>query len=235
MNSGAAYDPVAALYEQAFSDIRVREVEWRWLGRALDRCAAQPRVLDIGCGNGALLTALEPRIASGVGVDVSESMLAFAQARAATRPKLRFVQAHTHALPFEAFAFDVVISFLSFRYLDWERSWPEIRRVLAPGGRFLLIDLAQRGARLRDAPALVRSVLRHGLAPRKHPAFARDVQKLTEHPAWLEMLRRHPIRSLRAYEHFFRTRLPAARFVSLDVLPSRRIVALDSGPLTAAA
>jgi SAM-dependent methyltransferase len=233
VSSDAAYDPVAALYEQAFSDIRVREVEWRWLMRALDHCAARPRVLDLGCGNGALLAALEPRIASGVGVDVSTSMLGFAEARAATRPTLRFTRAETHALPFEAGSFDVVISFLSFRYLDWERSWPEIRRVLAPSGRFLLIDLAQRGARLRDAPALVRAAIRHGLAPRRHPAFARDVQKLTEHPAWLDMLRRHPIRSLRAYEHFFRTRLPGARFVSLDVLPARRVVALDSGPLAA--
>jgi SAM-dependent methyltransferase len=229
----AAYDPVAALYEQAFSDIRVREVEWRWLTAALARCTPRPRVLDIGCGNGALLAALEPRIARGVGVDVAESMLAYAKQRAVTRPALSFEHLSKPVLPFADGSFDVVISFLSFRYLDWERMWPEIRRVLAPSGRFLLVDLAQRGARLRDAPALLRSVVRHGLAPRKHPAFARDVHKLTEHPAWRAMLRSHPIRSLRAYEQFFRARLPGARFVALDVLPARRIVALDSGPLTA--
>jgi SAM-dependent methyltransferase len=60
------------------------------------------RVLELGCGLGDLLAAVEPR--SGVGVDFSEKMLA----RAAQRhPHLRFVNADVHALgdldgPFEA-------------------------------------------------------------------------------------------------------------------------------------
>src|SRR6266481_2381444 len=53
----------------------------------VDKVDAQPgeRVVDIGCGNGALLLDLAPRVGPGgcvVGVDVSGPMLAAAQRRA---------------------------------------------------------------------------------------------------------------------------------------------------------
>lgn len=59
-----SYDRVAALYDEAFADITVREDEWNWL---LPRILSRPGggVLDIGCGNGALLAALAPHIGSG--------------------------------------------------------------------------------------------------------------------------------------------------------------------------
>ena len=80
----ASYDAVAALYDRAFADIRVRRDEWRWLNARLDRAAfpgGSPRVLDLGCGTGALLRALGGRIAAGVGVDTSAKMIAQAAAR----------------------------------------------------------------------------------------------------------------------------------------------------------
>ena len=73
--------------------------------------------------------------------------------------------------------------------------------------------------------------MRHLLTPLRRPRFARDVRALTAHPDWAAMLQRHPMRTLAAYRAFFATRLPGARFESLSVLPSRRVVALDSGPL----
>src|SRR5262245_4314889 len=53
------------------------------------------RVLEIGCGTGDLLAALEPR--TGVGVDISPEMLRIAAGR---HPRLRFIQADALALPF---------------------------------------------------------------------------------------------------------------------------------------
>ncbi|GGX98632.1 hypothetical protein GCM10007160_27790 [Litchfieldella qijiaojingensis] len=54
------------------------------------------RVLDVGCGSGALLTALAPEIRLGVGIDKSEAAIGFARRRAEGFDNLTF-----HALPIE--------------------------------------------------------------------------------------------------------------------------------------
>jgi ubiquinone/menaquinone biosynthesis C-methylase UbiE len=232
MAAEAAYDPVAALYDRAFSDIRVRAREFRWLSQALDRAGEKPRLLDLGCGNGALLEALAPRIASGTGADISMGMLVQAERRVRVAPNLRFCHLTGPELPFADNSFDVVISFLSFRYLEWEESLREIRRVLAPGGRFLVVDLVRRRARPWELPRVAMSLLRRAFTPLVRGPFTRDLQALTRHPAWSEMLRRHPMRTFRSYQRFFAEALPGAQFTVLDCMPSRRIVALDSGPLS---
>jgi hypothetical protein len=99
IGEAASYDGVAARYDAVFEDIRVRRDEWRWLNAHLDGTGA-PRVLDIGCGNGALLRALEERIGSGVGVDASAGMLAMARRRTEGSSKLQFVQVDGPTLPF---------------------------------------------------------------------------------------------------------------------------------------
>lgn len=68
-----SYDHVAELYDAAFEDIRVRKDEWRWLNEHLP--VGKLRVLDIGCGNGALLNALSERLESGCGVDESARII----------------------------------------------------------------------------------------------------------------------------------------------------------------
>ena len=84
----------------------------------LRRCRGP--VLDIGCGNGALLLQLGGRVARGVGVDASAGMIERARRRAAGRGNLEFVQVTEPRLPFPDASFDVVTSLLSFRYLDWD-------------------------------------------------------------------------------------------------------------------
>lgn len=61
------------------------------------------RVLELGCGRGDLLAALEPR--RGVGVDFSPEMLRQARAR---HPRLELVEQDVHELALEG-TFDVVI------------------------------------------------------------------------------------------------------------------------------
>jgi SAM-dependent methyltransferase len=62
------------------------------------------RVLEIGCGEGDLLAALQPEI--GVGIDFSVDMLR----RAARRhPRLSFVQADAHTLDLQHQIFDVIV------------------------------------------------------------------------------------------------------------------------------
>jgi SAM-dependent methyltransferase len=61
------------------------------------------RVLEVGCGHGDLLAAVEPSF--GVGVDFSSEMIYSAAAR---HPELHFVQADASDLPFRE-TFDVII------------------------------------------------------------------------------------------------------------------------------
>ncbi len=227
----SAYDPVATLYDRAFADIRVRRAEWRWIRGRMDALEVRPRVLEIGCGTGALLRALAPRLACGVGVDVSREMLARAQLRGRELGELSFTQISGARLPLPDRSQDVVISFLSFRYLDWHAIWPEVRRVLAPGGRFWMVDMVASRATLRDLPGLARSLARQIAAPVRTPLLSRDLRALTRHPEWRAMLVRHPARALAEYASFFGHALPGCPLVTLDVSPKRRVIALDSGAL----
>lgn len=231
----AAYDPVAELYDRAFTDIRMRRDEWHWLERRFAVLRSQgrepPRVLDIGCGNGALLTALQSRIHSGVGVDVSSRFIAIAQARTRSVPHLRFATLGNSALPFPDHAFDVVISFLSFRYLDWNATLPEVLRVLKPGGRMLIVDMVKQQATSADALRLARAALGHVLRPLRDRRFHRDVARLTSHPDWLRMLKGHPIRDVAEYRACFDQWFSGRPIEDLHVTPRKRVIALDSGPL----
>ena len=110
----------------------MRSDEWRWLDA---RVPTGARVLDVGCGNGALLRVLAPRIASGVGVDASEKMIERARAHPDFGGKLRFAVIDGPLIPLPDASVDVVLSLLSFRYLDWDPIMQEFARVLAPGGR----------------------------------------------------------------------------------------------------
>lgn len=64
------------------------------------------RVLELGCGNGDLLAAVEPSL--GVGVDFSPQALGHARARHGQRAQLHWVQGDVHALPL-AGTFDIII------------------------------------------------------------------------------------------------------------------------------
>lgn len=229
------YDAVAALYDRAFADIRVRRDEYAWVTKALDRARAEsgraPRVLDLGCGNGALLLALEDRLAHGVGVDVSRGMIAKARERAAGRAKLDFEAIAGPELPFEDGSFDVIVSFLSFRYLDWDPVVREMRRVLAPGGRILVVDMVEKPLEAKDAPVLARSALAHVLRPVRDPRFHRDVAALVSHPDWATMLKHNPIRAEHEYRWYLESRFPGRRLETLNVGRTQRLVAFDTGPL----
>jgi len=230
----SSYDAIAPLYDRAFADIRVRRDEWRWLNDRLDRAAfphSGPRVLDIGCGTGALLRALEPRITAGVGVDTSARMIAQAAARSPHADKLQFQQIDGPVLPFETASFDLVTSFLSFRYLDWDPIMQEIRRVLAPGGHLMIVDMVERTLAWREAALLATSTAKHLLRPLRDASFVRDVAALTSHPDWKTMLKFNPIRAQHEYQWYLESRFPGRKLQILNVGRRQRLVAFDTGPL----
>jgi len=232
-----SYDRVAELYDRAYADITVRQAEWQWvadkaagvratLGRGL-------RVLEIGCGNGALLRELDDRgdIDFGIGADASAGMLEKARERSRDRTRLRFLKVNGPALDVPDDHVDVVISFLSFRYLDWDPVMAEIRRVLVPGGRLWVVDMVEHPMRLREMGVLARSAVAHLRTRRSRPQFAKDLTALTTHPDWLNMLRQNPIRAEHEYLWYFGSRFPDSPLETLTATTSARVVAFDSGPL----
>jgi ubiquinone/menaquinone biosynthesis C-methylase UbiE/predicted metal-dependent enzyme (double-stranded beta helix superfamily) len=232
-----SYDRVAELYDRAYADIKVRGAEWRWVaGRAAQGRAelGRPlRVLEIGCGNGALLRELDENgvIEFGIGVDNSTGQLARARERSRDHARLRFIKVNGPALDVPDDHVDVVISFLSFRYLDWDPVMAEIRRVLVPGGRLWVVDMVEHPVRMRELGVFARSAFAHLRSRRVHPQFTKDLATLTAHPDWREMLRHNPIRAEHEYRWYFASRFPGARLETLTATMSQRVVALDSGPL----
>jgi arsenite methyltransferase len=103
-------------------------------------------VIDIGTGPGLLAAEIAAAVGPDglvCGIDVSESMLALAEARAGqpggARIELR--QAGANRLPFAEAAFDAAVSTQVFEYVeDVPGALAEIHRVLRPGGRVLLLD-----------------------------------------------------------------------------------------------
>jgi ubiquinone/menaquinone biosynthesis C-methylase UbiE len=231
-----SYDSVAALYDAAYPDIAVRGPELTWLQSHLPTLASGHtglRLLDIGCGNGALLQKLAPRLSQGVGVDASAGMLAMAHKRN-QHQKLRFEKIAGPHLPVADQSIDVVISLLSFRYLDWDPMMNEIKRVLIPGGKLLIIDMVAAPLDAKSLPGFARSKrqqLKHRLTNRK---FATQLDALVRDPRWQTMLKYNPIRAEHEYVWYLQSRFPGRHVEVLDVGYHARTVAFDSGPITSA-
>ena len=109
--------------------------------------AALGRLLDIGTGTGRLLELLAPRVRSGLGIDASRAMLALARARLA-KPGLGHLgvrQADMYRLPLSG-GYDLVVLQMVLHYAeDPAAVIAEAARVLAPGGRLIVVDLAGHG------------------------------------------------------------------------------------------
>ena len=136
-----------------------RETRFRELLLAPARLRQGENVLDVGCGTGSLaLTA--KRIVGPAGrvhgIDASRPMIARAKSKAAKKGiGAHFDVASADALPFPDRAFDVALSTVMLHHLPKATrvvAVSEMRRVLGPGGRALLVDFA--GARNGTGPRM---------------------------------------------------------------------------------
>ncbi len=223
------YNHVAELYDAAFADIRVRRDEWAWLNEHLP--AEKIDVLDIGCGNGALLNALADRITSGRGVDESAGMIEQAKRRNAGHAHLDFSVIDGPRLPFADASFDAVISLMSFRYLDWDPLLAEIKRVMRPGGKFLVVDMVTVPVKTSEYPRFVSDKIRGTLAQKRNAKFNAALKKLVSHPDWQKMLEYNPIRSEHEMKWYLESRFPGRKMKTLNIAWNSRMVAFDSGPV----
>ena len=97
---------------------------------------------DLGCGNGQTTEALAPFVAKVVAVDGSEAMLASARERLARFDNVELRQGELEELPLADGQLDAAVLFLALHHLpEPSRALAEARRVLAPGGRLLVVDM----------------------------------------------------------------------------------------------
>lgn len=97
------------------------------------------RVLEIGCAAGYLTRELAAGGADVVAIDVSEGLIALARERFGDLADF-YVADVTRPLSFlPGESFDLVVASLVMHYLkDWGLTLGEFRRVLRPGGRFVM-------------------------------------------------------------------------------------------------
>jgi SAM-dependent methyltransferase len=126
----AAHDRVAGGYRGFFEPVTAGAI-MSLLDAA--RVRAGCRVLDVATGPGGVAAAAAERGASTViGVDLSPRMVALA---ASLHHGIEFREADAEALPFDASAFDAVVSnFGVGHFPSPERAMTEFARVLAGGG-----------------------------------------------------------------------------------------------------
>ena len=101
------------------------------------------RVLEIGYGPGHLQIALRQRGLPVFGLDESRQMSR--QARRRLRRKgfpVQLTRGYAQHLPFQANAFDTVVATFPAEYIFDGQTLTETRRVLAPGGRLVLLPTA---------------------------------------------------------------------------------------------
>ena len=91
------------------------------------------RVLEVGCGRGDLLAALQP--ASGVGVDFCGELLAQARQR---HPNLTFIQADAHELALDQTFDTIILSDLVNDVWDVQAALERVRAHCAPDTRLIL-------------------------------------------------------------------------------------------------
>jgi len=150
------------------------------------------RVLDLACGPGIYARTFARRLPCGrvVGLDLSPPMLAYAQRRrhAEALRNLDFVRASALQLPFAAARFDAVNCCGALHlFPDVPQALAEVRRVLAPRGRFTAAVIRAgggRAARLRrllGVHAFTRPALTHLL----EEAGLENVAILHERRQWM--------------------------------------------------
>jgi ubiquinone/menaquinone biosynthesis C-methylase UbiE len=110
----------------------------------LDALGARPgeRILEVGCGAGALLPAIASAVGSSgrvVGIDISEDQIAAARRRCTDQPNIETAVLDVRHLPYDPGSFDAFVAVQVIEYLDDPRqALAELRRIATDSGRGMI-------------------------------------------------------------------------------------------------
>jgi demethylmenaquinone methyltransferase / 2-methoxy-6-polyprenyl-1,4-benzoquinol methylase len=143
----AMFDRIAGVYDR-MNTVMTAGLHHRWRSRAADLAELAPgdRALDVATGTGDLALELARRVAPGgevVGADFSEPMLLLAREKAlAAGAQVSFCAANALELPFADGEFAAAtVGFGARNFSDLERGLSEMTRVVAPGGRVVVLEI----------------------------------------------------------------------------------------------
>jgi ArsR family transcriptional regulator len=158
----AAAERYFALHADIWDSIRSLHVAESEVEQAIERALGERplgRFVDIGTGTGRMIELFGPRSAQAIGIDRSSEMLRLARVKLAqaglASAELR--QGDMFSLPLSSACADTVIVHQVLHYAQQPAAAvAEAARLLAPGGRLLIVDFApheREELRARDAHA----------------------------------------------------------------------------------
>lgn len=110
-------------------------------------------LLDVGCGAGHASFAAAQQVKSVIAYDLSASMLETVEQSAQARGLVNLTthQGYAESLPFEEASFDIVTTrYSAHHWQDVGQALREIRRVLKPGGKAIVMDVMSPGSAVLD-------------------------------------------------------------------------------------
>ena len=137
------FDKIARTYDR-LNRVMTLGLDRRWRKRAVSAVKSEKLkvkcVLDVACGTGDMVRELQNHGCHVTGVDLSEEMLIIAESKA---PTATYMIADAEHLPFENDCFDAVTCAFGVRnFVHLEQGLSEMLRVLKPGGRMVILELA---------------------------------------------------------------------------------------------
>ena len=131
------FDKIARDYDR-MNHLMTAGLDRRWRKSAVQ--GLHGKVLDVACGTGDMAVELLRQGCSVTGVDLSKEMMAIAKQKA---PQAEYRLADVERLPFGDASFDAVTCAFGVRnFVHLEQGLHEMLRVLKPGGRMVILELA---------------------------------------------------------------------------------------------
>ena len=145
----------------------------QWLKEWLMANCPERRVLDYACGDGGLSIEIARLGAIVTGIDISDTSIEIAQKAAQeSGVTVDFHAMDGESMGFPNATFDVIVCSGCLHHMDLHQAYPEIARVLKPGGAVLAVEALGHNAFInwyrRSTP--------HLRSPDEHPLLRQDIK-----------------------------------------------------------